>query len=139
MASLNISDHAVALLSEAFVHYDIMSIGKDLAHNSASLLCAHRIVINFWGVLADLVECCYVMGCELLNRPSCDSKNLKDTLKVIKVASPALVVGKINKAHALMRRANGCQRLNMIICSKHTDGCSSIDACKAVGDEMALF
>ena len=38
MASLDVSDHSIALLSEALVHYDIMGVAKNLTHDSASLL-----------------------------------------------------------------------------------------------------
>ena len=38
MSCLHVSDHAVTLLSECLVHYDIVGVTQDLAHHSASLL-----------------------------------------------------------------------------------------------------
>jgi len=46
MPGLLVPDHAVTLLSEFLVHYNIIAVTQDLAHYTPSFLCAYRIIVD---------------------------------------------------------------------------------------------
>lgn len=74
-----------------------------------------------------------------MNGSARDSENLENSLEIVEITSPSLVVGEINQLHARVWGADGGQGLDLVVPSIHADGCSSIDTCETVCDQVAFL
>lgn len=60
-ACLDVSDHAVALLTEGLVHDDSVCVAQDLTHHSSSFLGTNGVIVYTFFIFTNFIESIDIM------------------------------------------------------------------------------